>query len=68
MSKPLSKKTQFLQRCRDMDLKTARQAQSVLSEELGLTRGTCMVYYSDYLKETGRGVKRPRKVKEGTSE
>lgn len=61
--KRASAKSEFIQRCRDMDLNTARQAASVLCDELGVTPGTAMVYYSAYLASVGKGVKRPRKSK-----
>lgn len=60
----MSKKADFLARCRDMDLKTARQAQSVLCEELGLTKGSAAVYWHEYRKSLGVARKRPHKAKD----
>lgn len=62
----MSKKSEFIQRCRDMDLKTARQAASVLVDELGISPGTSAVYYHEYLKSIGKAKKRPRR--KGTHE
>lgn len=56
-----SAKEQFLQRCRDMDLKTARQAQSVLCDELGISKGTASVYFHTYRKSQGIAKRRPHK-------
>ena len=60
----MSKKEVFLARCRDMGLKTARQAQSILCDELGLTKGSAAVYFHHYLKSIGQSKKRPHKAKD----
>lgn len=57
----MSKKEDFLARCRDMDLKTARQAQSALCPELEITPGTAAVYWHHYRKSLGIARKRPHK-------
>lgn len=56
-----SKKEQFIQRCRDMDLKTARQAASVLCDELNLKPSSASVYFHHYLVSIGKNKTRPHR-------